>query len=88
MRKRNMPKKNPWLAAVLNFILYGLGYIYNGKRIGLGILLLVADLIMSFLYLVMLSVELLVMAFPLLLIALGLAYDAYREAEVITRKKK
>ncbi|MBI4174293.1 MAG: hypothetical protein HY517_01500 [Candidatus Aenigmarchaeota archaeon] len=83
-----MPKKNPWLAAVLNFLLYGLGYIYNGKRVGLGILLLVADLVMGFIYMVMLSVELLVFAFPLLLMAVGFAYDGYKEAEEISRKKR
>lgn len=25
-------KKNPWIAAVLNFILPGLGYLYAGKK--------------------------------------------------------
>ncbi len=27
-----MTKKNPWVAAVLNFILPGLGYIYSGTK--------------------------------------------------------
>ncbi len=82
-----MPKKNAWLAAILNFFLYGLGYIYNGKRVGLGILLLVSDLIMGMIYLMTITVELLIMALPLLLIAVGLAWDAYREAKEISRKK-
>lgn len=25
-------KKNPWIAALLNFVLPGLGYIYGGKK--------------------------------------------------------
>ncbi len=29
--------KRPWLAAVLNFFFMGPGYVYNGRRIGLGI---------------------------------------------------
>ena len=81
MQDSLMTKKNPWLAAVLNFLLYGLGYIYNGKRIGIGILLLAADIILSSIYLVIFSVELAVTALPLLLIGLALAWDAYREAQ-------
>jgi len=34
--------KTPWLSAVLNFFLMGLGYVYNGKRIVLGALLTLA----------------------------------------------
>ena len=30
--------KKPWIAAVLNFFFMGAGYIYNGKRLVLGIL--------------------------------------------------
>jgi hypothetical protein len=29
--------KKPWLSALLNFFFMGLGSIYNGKRVGLGI---------------------------------------------------
>lgn len=29
--------KKPWIAALLNFIFMGMGYIYNQKIIGLGI---------------------------------------------------
>jgi len=32
-----MEKKNPWVAAILNFVLSGLGYVYTGKRIWFGI---------------------------------------------------
>ncbi len=31
-------EKNPWVAAILNLLLLGAGYIYNGKRIFVGIL--------------------------------------------------
>jgi len=36
-------KKNPLLAAILNILIVGLGYIYTGKRILFGILLLSAE---------------------------------------------
>lgn len=29
--------KKPWLAALLNFFFMGPGYVYNGRRVGLGI---------------------------------------------------
>jgi len=35
--------KKPWLSAVLNFFFMGLGYLYNGKRVLLGILLTLAS---------------------------------------------
>jgi len=41
VRKR---KKNPWIAAILNLLFWGLGYIYNGKRVLFGVLILIADL--------------------------------------------
>lgn len=42
-----MKTKKPWLAAVLNVLLLGLGYLYVGKRKLFGALLLVADLLIS-----------------------------------------
>lgn len=41
-------KKNPWIAAVLNFIIWNLGYIYNSRRIVLGIGLLIAAVLLFF----------------------------------------
>ena len=40
-------KRNPVVSAVLNFIIWGTGYIYNGKRIVLGILLLFSFLVLA-----------------------------------------
>ena len=36
-------KKNPWIAALLNFLFYGAGYLYVGKRkvFGIGLILVV-----------------------------------------------
>ncbi|MBU1726354.1 MAG: hypothetical protein KJ880_01830 [Candidatus Omnitrophica bacterium] len=40
-----MPKKKiPWLAAVLNILVNGLGYIYIGKRKAFGLLLMLAQI--------------------------------------------
>ncbi len=87
-------KKNPWIAAVLNFFIWGLGYLYNGKRIALGAGLLVGDILLNisiFLTLLNLPTEistsqidevsgwLIILSF--VLISITLAYDAHREAK-------
>ena len=36
-----MNKKNPWVAALLNLLFFGGGYVYNGKRVFLGVMLIV-----------------------------------------------
>lgn len=40
---KKVPKKNPWIAALLNLLAPGLGYIYAGRRtvFGAGLLLVV-----------------------------------------------
>ena len=35
-------KKNPYLAAFLNLLFFGAGYIYNGKRVLFGVLITIA----------------------------------------------
>lgn len=39
--------KNPWIAALLNFLTYGGGYLYSGCRVKLGIGLLAVFLVMG-----------------------------------------
>ena len=41
----NKGHKKTWVAVLLNFFIYGVGYIYLRKKIGLGVLLLILDLI-------------------------------------------
>ena len=41
-------KKSPWLSAILNFIFFGGGYIYNGKRKGFGLALVLAWLVIRY----------------------------------------
>lgn len=41
-------KKNPWIAAILNFLFFGAGYVYNGKRQGHGLALIVAWIVIRY----------------------------------------
>lgn len=38
--------KNKWIAAILNFLFYGAGYVYNGKTKGFGFALIVAWMVL------------------------------------------
>ncbi|MBI2971208.1 MAG: hypothetical protein HYY37_02180 [Candidatus Aenigmarchaeota archaeon] len=40
--------KNPWMAAALNFILPGLGYIYGGRRVVFGAGLIIVLLVLPY----------------------------------------
>lgn len=40
--------KKPWLAAVLNFFLMGLGTAYNGRRVPLGIALTIGAVLLTY----------------------------------------
>lgn len=43
-----MKKKMPWLAALLNFFLMGLGTAYNGRRVPLGLALTVGAVLLTY----------------------------------------
>jgi uncharacterized membrane protein len=43
-----MKKKMPWLAALLNFFLMGLGTAYNGRRIPLGLALTIGAVLLTY----------------------------------------
>ena len=43
-----MKKKMPWLAALLNFFLMGLGTAYNGRRVPLGLALTVGAILLTY----------------------------------------
>jgi len=81
-------KKNPWLAAVLNLLFFGGGYIYNGKRTGLGIALILAWILIRigeiWIYLTgLVTKEWLVLFVGLVVLMFSLASDAYQEAKSI-----
>jgi hypothetical protein len=96
-------KKNPFIAAILNFLLWGLGYVYNGKRMALGIGLILGSLLWSVFFVYVMSTPLPESSTPAsptpfsiipflpflgnLIITIALAYDAYREAKQINKQK-
>jgi TM2 domain-containing membrane protein YozV len=89
--KRKKQKKSPLLAAILNFIIWGIGYIYLDKKINRGIVAFILNIftwVFSFWYAT--SAGLLVFSgiFWIVLwsiwVSIYLSYDAYRTA----RRKK
>jgi hypothetical protein len=80
-------KKNPWLAAILNFFLFGAGTLYVGRRMLVGLLITLGG---NAAQLVEISVSpagdsAIPSRWPfllggLVLAKIGLAVDAYREA--------
>lgn len=85
--------KKPWLSALLNIILGGVGYLYNGKRILFGTLILINN-VLAYFWMSTVSDEVVTAQFsqPTLLLAglvtiIAFAYDAYQEAQQLNRKK-
>ena len=75
--------KKPWVAAVLNFILYGLGYVYVGKRVGFGIGLLLSGIILY--WGVSIGDLPAVVWIDSIILAFLFAYDGYKTAEEVNR---
>jgi len=86
-----MKRKNPWIAALLNILFLGLGYLYNGKRKIFGWLLLASEILsgiaysdityeqMKFLLEDKISLTFFIISYLLFVVAT--AYDAYDEAK-------
>jgi uncharacterized membrane protein len=87
------PKKRPWLAALLNFLLLGLGYVYNGKRTFLGVGLIIATFVSAMAYMLtpfpanLAASVLVIYVISDLMFSLLFAYDAYTEAQGMSRRK-
>jgi hypothetical protein len=84
--------KNPWLAFVLNLLLFGGGYIYNGKRKALGLALVLAWVLIRYgeitIFLTnLVSKQWLVLFIGLVVLMFSLAADAYSEAKKINTEK-
>lgn len=78
--------KNPWLAAILNLLFFGGGYIYNGKRTLLGVGLVIGWLLIRIgeiqIYLTNLVFDKwLIMFIGMVCLQLSFAMDAYKEAK-------
>ncbi len=86
--------KKTWLSAILNFFFMGLGYIYNGKRQLLGVLLTIGAIALTYLEQFYKfsdgnvlqthdSTAFGIMASTVFIINTGLAIDAFKEAKTI-----
>jgi len=84
-------KKNPVVAAVLNFLLFGAGTVYVGKRVGVGLVMTVGGTVAQVAE-ILISPPVYNLAptiWPFLLgglvvLKLGLETDAYREAQTVS----
>lgn len=72
--------KKPWLAALLNFLFYGVGYLYVGNRVLFGILLVVTGVSESIFWLSTDSMPPTIIITSLIASA-AFAYDGYRDAQ-------
>ena len=84
--------KKPWLAAILNLVLFGAGYIYNGKRVMLGTALIVAWILIRVgeipIYLTNLVFnDWLILFFGIVVLQISFASDGYKEAKEINSQK-
>jgi len=84
--------KKAWLAALLNFVLMGAGYIYNGRRVYLGVGLTAVAVYATWFENFVLKVqapELFNYMFGMILVLnLFLAIDGYRESNWINSSSK
>jgi hypothetical protein len=85
--------KNPWIAAILNLFLFGGGYLYNGKRKGLGVALIIAWVVIRYgeisIFLTNLVFDKWIVLFlGLVILMFSLAADAYSEAKQINEQTK
>ena len=90
--------KKSWLSAILNFFFMGLGYIYNGKRMLLGLLLTLAAIGLTYLENFhtfsggtnlqgLDSTAFIILFACVFILNTGLAIDAYQEAKSINAQK-
>jgi hypothetical protein len=80
-----MKQKKPWLAALLNILLPGLGYVYAGKRTGFGIGIILTSL---FLFWGISFQDLPGMVWvDSFIMSLLFAYDGYKDAQEINLQK-
>ena len=79
--------KKAWLAGLLNFLLLGLGTLYNGKRKFQGIMMTIGAVMLTYLEQVRIKAEapdlFILFSVSVLIIAVACAYDGYQEAKSI-----
>ena len=80
--------KKAWLSALLNFVLLGAGYIYNGRRVYLGVGLTLAAILATWveMQIKVQAPALYLYAFAqIFIMAVVLAVDGYKEAKWINK---
>ena len=78
--------KNPIIAAVLNFFLMGAGYIYNGKRVALGVAWTLAAGALTYVELQLMEIDMTlygIMFGAVFLANTAFAIDGHKEAKAI-----
>jgi len=83
-----MTKKNPWIAAILNLLLYGAGTMYVGRRVAFGLMLTLTMLVVRYVEVKMKLINLSPEMWPWFVGALGVAQvacamDGYDEAKKV-----
>lgn len=74
-------KRNPYLAAVLNALLYGLGYVYLGKRMLFGVLLIFSCIFAIAFFVAKPESIFNPLIISIVLSCVAFAYDAFKEAK-------
>jgi len=80
--------KKPWIAAVLNFFFMGAGYIYNGKRLVLGILFTLGALGLTYVEFQIKEIDTqlyFAMFISVLIVNTAFSVDGYNEAKQIRK---
>jgi hypothetical protein len=87
--KAKVRKKNPWLAALLNGVLYGSGYLYLGKKRLFATILIAADVLaaISLIDLQSISFGMWQQDSSYILITVALMVDAFIEARSVNKAK-
>ncbi len=82
--------KRPLISALLNFFFMGPGYIYNGRKIFLGILFTIGAIGLTYVELAIketLPMYYWIMFASVLIVNTSFAIDAYKEAKIINKEK-
>lgn len=81
-----MAKKHAWLAGLLNFFTLGLGYIYNGKRVLFGVLVLIGAGLAAYVEFSLKAAAPALYPYSFasfLILAVATAIDGYKEAKMM-----
>ena len=89
---RLLDYKSPWIAAILNFFFWGIGYFYVGKKKFLGVIMFLIQVFIvgAFSFAqndVRTASEGITYTLMLILITLFLAYDAFKLAKAVNKDK-